>query len=91
MSDPPASLLGMETFLVDCESCTVRGVGCADCVVSVLLGVPEGLALDHEERAALAVLSDGGLLPPLLLREGRVVDDSGAEEGAGGERRLNFG
>lgn len=81
----------METFLVDCESCTVRGVGCSDCVVSVLLGVPEGLGLDHEERTALAVLSEGGLLPPLLLRDGHTSARPTDKKGRCDERRLNFG
>ncbi|MFV0450872.1 MAG: hypothetical protein ACK5LS_01305 [Propioniciclava sp.] len=57
----------MDSFLVDCADCSMRGIGCADCVVSVLLGVPEGPALDAGERDALAALSAGGLLPPLRL------------------------
>ncbi len=27
-------------MLIDCDSCTARGTGCADCVVTVLLGAP---------------------------------------------------
>jgi hypothetical protein len=29
-------------MLIDCDSCTARGVGCADCVVTALLGAPPG-------------------------------------------------
>ncbi len=29
-------------MLIDCDTCTVRGTGCADCVVTVLLGAPAG-------------------------------------------------
>jgi hypothetical protein len=29
-------------MLIDCDSCTARGTGCADCVVTVLLGAPPG-------------------------------------------------
>ena len=29
-------------MLIDCDTCTVRGEGCADCVVTVLLGAPPG-------------------------------------------------
>ena len=29
-------------MLIDCDTCTVRGHGCADCVVTVLLGAPPG-------------------------------------------------
>ncbi len=27
-------------MLIDCDTCTVRGTGCTDCVVTVLLGAP---------------------------------------------------
>ena len=27
---------------IDCDTCTARGTGCADCVVTVLLGAPPG-------------------------------------------------
>ena len=27
-------------MLIDCDTCTARGTGCADCVVTVLLGAP---------------------------------------------------
>ncbi len=50
---------------IDCDDCAVRGAGCQDCVVSVLLGVPESLLLD--ERLALEVLADVGLAPRLRL------------------------
>ena len=71
----PCDGSAMETFLVDCERCSARGAGCHDCVVSVLLGLPEGPALADDEREALAVLSAGGLLPPLRLAE--VHDERG--------------
>jgi hypothetical protein len=29
-------------MLIDCDNCTARGTGCADCVVTVLLGAPPG-------------------------------------------------
>ena len=29
-------------MLIDCDTCTARGVGCADCVVTALLGAPPG-------------------------------------------------
>ena len=50
---------------IDCDDCAVRGPGCQDCVVSVLLGVPETLLDD--ERQALEVLADVGLAPRLRL------------------------
>ena len=51
--------------VIDCDDCAVRGPGCRDCVVSVLLGVPETLL--HDERAALEVLAEVGLAPRLRL------------------------
>lgn len=65
-------------MLIDCDSCEVRDVACDDCVVSVLLGTPQVpraepsarpyvRSFDPEERAALQVLADHGLIPPLRL------------------------
>ena len=53
------------TVKIDCDDCAVRGVGCQDCVVSVLLGVPETLLID--ERRALEALAEVGLAPRLRL------------------------
>jgi hypothetical protein len=53
---------------IDCDSCEVRGGACGDCVVTFLLGsAPQGVELDSDERAALEVLADCGLVPPLRL------------------------
>jgi hypothetical protein len=54
-----------EPVIIDCDDCAVRGPGCRDCVVSVILGVPETLLED--ERVALEVLADAGLAPRLRL------------------------
>ncbi|WP_221042572.1 hypothetical protein [Mycobacterium senriense] len=51
--------------VIDCDECAVRGPGCRDCVVSVILGVPDTLLQD--ERAALEVLAEVGLAPRLRL------------------------
>jgi hypothetical protein len=54
--------------LIDCDTCVGRGIACGGCVLSVMLEAPpQGVELDDEERQALAVLADGGLLPPLRL------------------------
>lgn len=58
--------------VIDCDECAVRGRACRDCVVSVLLGVPDTLL--HDEQAALEALADAGLAPRLRLvpiRRGR--------------------
>ena len=55
-------------MLIDCENCAVRGRACGGCVVSVMLGAPpEGVELDEEERRALGVLADAGVVPRLRL------------------------
>lgn len=37
-------------MLIDCDTCTARGTGCTDCVVTVLLGAPPA-----EERGPVVV------------------------------------
>lgn len=55
-------------MILDCDTCAVRDVQCGDCVVPVLLGGPPGsLDVDADERRALAVLADSGLVPRLRL------------------------
>ncbi|BBZ43605.1 hypothetical protein [Mycobacterium parmense] len=66
---------GGAPVVIDCDECAVRGPGCRDCVVSVLLGVPETLLQD--ERAALEVLAEVGLAPRLQLVPIRHHRDSG--------------
>jgi hypothetical protein len=67
-------------MLIDCDTCTVRGHGCSDCVVTVLLGAPPGrpadpvvLTLLPRSRDLLAATerpAEDGALPPA----GVVVD-----------------
>lgn len=56
-----------EPVLIDCHTCLMRDVACADCVVSVLLGDPAELSLADDEQRALNVLAGEGMLPPLRL------------------------
>ncbi|TDO93819.1 hypothetical protein C8D81_1614 [Enemella evansiae] len=71
LSDLFSTLLGMETIEIDCGTCIARPKACSDCVISVLMGVPEDrhdrVELATEEQEALAVLADQGLVPPLRL------------------------
>ncbi|MEP6599069.1 MAG: hypothetical protein ABJB98_06415 [Actinomycetota bacterium] len=72
-------------MIIDCDTCRVRGTGCADCVVSVLLGTPaDPLDLDESEQHAVDALAECGLVPPLRL----VVRarDGMNRTGSGGER-----
>lgn len=60
-----------EILHIDCDSCRARGLACGDCVVTVLLGPADTtIDLDVDEQAALAVLADSGLVPPLRLVPG---------------------
>jgi hypothetical protein len=55
-------------MLIDCDRCTVRGLACGDCVVTVLLSrPPSGVRLDDEEQVAIGALAASGLVPPLRL------------------------
>jgi hypothetical protein len=54
-------------MLIDCDTCAVRGDACADCVMSVLLAPAPVVEWDEDERRALALLADAGLLPRLRL------------------------
>ena len=66
MSVVPGTVSGMTTR-IDCDTCSVRGLHCHDCVVTVLLGPPPELSLDDDGARALDVLAAGGLVPPLRL------------------------
>ena len=75
LSEGWGGIVGMATMHVDCDTCSARGHGCGDCVISVLLGppparsAPGGMPVDlvEEEQRALSVLADAGLIPPLRL------------------------
>lgn len=55
-------------MFIDCDKCELRDVGCADCVVPVLLGEPpEETDISPARRRALRVLAEGGLIPPLRM------------------------
>ena len=41
-------------MLIDCDTCTARGTGCGDCVVTVLLGAPPGWQTDDPVVVSLA-------------------------------------
>ena len=73
---------------IDCEQCTAAPLACGDCVVSVLLGMPEFStpevpAIADEHVAAVAALAQSGLIPPL-----RLVVGSGIGPNTGTKRRA---
>jgi hypothetical protein len=57
-------------MLIDCSTCTVRDVACADCVVSFLTLPVRTASSDPtewtaSEARAVEVLAASGLVPPL--------------------------
>jgi hypothetical protein len=56
--------------LIDCDTCVARGIGCSDCVITVLLNTPRPVELDDATEAAFVTLADAGLVPPLRLVSG---------------------
>jgi hypothetical protein len=52
-------------MIIDCDSCAIRGLACGDCVVSVLLGVPENVEIDVLEQRAIDMLERAGIVPRL--------------------------
>jgi hypothetical protein len=55
-------------MIIDCDTCVMRDVSCADCVITALLGVRAGsVDLDGAECDALGALASSGLVPPLRL------------------------
>ncbi len=69
-----------EPTVIDCDHCSMRGIGCGDCVVTVLLGGPPfGVELDDVEKQAIDVLAQAGLVPPLRMVQS--LDTSVVETG----------
>ena len=66
-----------DVVLIDCDACVMKGPGCQDCVVTVVLAISAEragsaersgtLRIDDDERAALDALAESGLVPPLRL------------------------
>ena len=53
----------MVPVIIDCTSCPVRELHCADCMVTALLERPgTDLALDTAERAAVTLFVSAGLV-----------------------------
>lgn len=54
-------------LIIDCDQCVAPRSACQDCIVSVLLASPSEDGFCPEEVAAVGVLADRGLVPPLRL------------------------
>ncbi|RSD22957.1 hypothetical protein [Amycolatopsis eburnea] len=67
------SVEDIESIVVDCDRCVVRGISCHDCVISVLLGAPPAVVWDADERRAVDALAEAGMVPRLRLVEGAAL------------------
>lgn len=85
-----------DVVLIDCDACVMKGPGCQDCVVTVVLahsaeraGAAERsgtLRIDDDEKAALDALAESGLVPPLrLVHAVSSVEPEAAAESPAGE------
>ena len=77
-------------MLIDCEACVMKGPGCQDCVVTVVLGFAA-------ERSVTMLIdddytADSGLVPPLrLVHAVSSVDPNAAAETPAGEGETAVG
>ncbi|MEV0394274.1 hypothetical protein [Polymorphospora rubra] len=54
-------------MLIDCQSCTVRGAACRECVVTALFDAPREIAeLTPDDRQVLEILARAGLDPQVI-------------------------
>lgn len=57
-------------MIIDCSTCAMRDLACADCVVSHFLQMSPGESVREvaaQEARALRVLHGSGLVPPLRM------------------------
>jgi hypothetical protein len=69
-------------MLVDCQTCPVRDVHCADCMVTTLTAIPVGppesvtrLRLDRAERRAVSILLGAGLVTAETANQAHAVTE----------------
>ena len=77
-------------MLIDCDTCTVRGHGCDDCVVTVLLGAPPGWRGSDPTVVPLGRRRPGERPVELPVEQGAppapvVAGDAPGRVGAGGD------
>ncbi|MDR2973495.1 MAG: hypothetical protein LBV00_02100 [Propionibacteriaceae bacterium] len=59
----------MKSYQIDCGTCQADVTACGDCLMSFIAspGYGEPVRFSAEEKDALDVMADVGLLPPLRL------------------------
>jgi hypothetical protein len=62
-------------MIINCQTCVMREIACGDCVISVLLEIKplpgKNAELTKGDEAAINLLSNAGLVPPLRFKAGR--------------------
>jgi hypothetical protein len=75
-------------MLIDCDTCTARGTGCADCVVTVLLGAPpswqthDPVVVPLPERSPIVPADDAAAEDVVVPPPGVVVEFDDVERRA---------
>ena len=63
------------TMIINCQTCVMREIACGDCVISVLLEIKplpgKNAELTKGDEAAINLLANAGLVPPLRFKAGR--------------------
>ena len=69
MSEVGVRLCGMKTYLIDCDSCQAGPESCGDCLMSFMADPEYGqpVRFSEEEKDALTLMADAGLIPRLRL------------------------
>jgi len=69
MSEVGVTLYDMKTYLIDCESCQAGPESCSDCLITFMAdpGYGQPIRFSEEEKDALTVMADVGLIPRLRL------------------------
>jgi len=62
----------MKSFLIDCNQCQAEPAACGDCLMAFMADPSFGqpIRFSEEERDALSVMADVGLIPRLRLVAG---------------------
>ena len=69
MSEGFARLAGMESYVIDCDRCEAKPEACGDCLMSFMSAEAYGepVRFSAEEKAALTVMAEVGLIPRLRI------------------------
>jgi len=68
MSEATVRLPGMKSYVISCSNCQANTASCDNCVMAFIKGPGFGpIRFTEEEKEALCVMADAGLIPRLQL------------------------